>query len=60
MRTTITIDDDILAKAKEFSGITENSALVREALRVLVERERARRAELLLGRKPRNIRGSGK
>jgi Arc/MetJ family transcription regulator len=51
MRTTVTIDDEVLAKAKEFSGITENSALVKEALRVLVERERAMRAERLSGNK---------
>ena len=52
MRTTITIDDDLLAKAQEFTGITEKSALVREALTALVQREAAHRLARLGGSAP--------
>ena len=53
MRTTITIDDELLAKAKRYTGIGETPALVREALKSLVEREAARRLALLGGSDPR-------
>ena len=43
MRTTLSIDDDLLAKAEEYTGLKAKSALVREALKALVEREAARR-----------------
>ena len=43
MRTTLVIDDRQLASARELSGIKETSAIVREALKVLIERESARR-----------------
>ncbi|MDO9057685.1 MAG: type II toxin-antitoxin system VapB family antitoxin [Bradyrhizobium sp.] len=52
MRTTIAIDDDLLAKAQEYTGLTEKSALVREALKALVEREAARRLVRLGGTEP--------
>lgn len=42
MRTTVTIDDDLLEDAREFSGLKENAAIFREALKALVEREAAR------------------
>ena len=42
MRTTLTFDDDIFAKAQELTGITERGALINEALRSLVQREAAR------------------
>jgi len=32
MRATITLDDDLLAKAQTYTGLTEKSAVVREAL----------------------------
>lgn len=41
MRTTLAIDDDLLAKAQEYTGLQEKSALVREALKALVERDRS-------------------
>jgi Arc/MetJ family transcription regulator len=50
MRTTLTLDDDLLARAVELTGISEKSALVREALTALIQREAARRLALL-GRK---------
>ena len=47
MRTTITIDDELLAEAQRLSGIEERPALLREALVALVERESARRLAAL-------------
>jgi Arc/MetJ family transcription regulator len=49
VRTTIALDDDLLAKAEAFTGLKEKSALVREALKALVERESARRLARLGG-----------
>ncbi len=49
MRTTLAMDDELLAKAQEFTGIKEKSAVVHEALRALVEREAARRLAMLGG-----------
>lgn len=52
MRTTVTLDDDLLSQAREFTGIAENSALIRKALESLVEREAARRLARLGGTSP--------
>ncbi len=52
MRTTVTIDDELLAKAQKSTGITEKSALIREVLQNLVQREAARRLALLGGTMP--------
>ena len=52
MRTTITLDDELLAKAQFYTGIREKSALVRFALKALVEREAARRLARLGGSEP--------
>jgi Arc/MetJ family transcription regulator len=52
MRTTLNLDDDLVAEAQTLTGITEKSALVREALRSLVERESARRLARLGGTEP--------
>jgi Arc/MetJ family transcription regulator len=52
MRTTLALDDDLLAKAQEFTGVKEKSALVREALKALIEREAARRLARLGGTAP--------
>ncbi|AZI36082.1 hypothetical protein NT2_04_02560 [Caenibius tardaugens NBRC 16725] len=49
MRTTIVLDDDLLAKAQAFTGLKEKSQLVREAFKALIERESARRLALLGG-----------
>ena len=43
MRTTLALDDELLEKAQAYTGLREKSALVREALRALIERESARR-----------------
>jgi Arc/MetJ family transcription regulator len=52
MRTTVTLDDDLIAAAQEYTGITEKSALLRAALTALVEREAARRLARLGGTMP--------
>ena len=52
MRTTLALDDDLVRRAQEFSGVTEKTALVREALKSLIERESARRLAALGGSMP--------
>ncbi len=52
MRTTLALDDDLLAEAQRLSGVRGKSALVREALRALIERESARRLSRLGGSEP--------
>ncbi|EHK55354.1 type II toxin-antitoxin system VapB family antitoxin [Allomesorhizobium alhagi] len=52
MRTTLTLDDDLIAKAQKYTGIKEKPALVREALTALIEREAARRLARLGGSDP--------
>jgi Arc/MetJ family transcription regulator len=47
MRTTLALDDDLVRLAQEFTGVTEKTALVREALKSLIERESARRLAAL-------------
>jgi Arc/MetJ family transcription regulator len=49
MRTTLALDDDLVEKAQEFTGVKEKSSLIREALRALIERESARRLASLGG-----------
>jgi Arc/MetJ family transcription regulator len=52
MRTTIALDDELVAKAQAFTGLREKSALVREALKALIERESARRLARIGGTEP--------
>jgi Arc/MetJ family transcription regulator len=52
MRTTIALDDDLLRIAQEFTGVSEKAALIREALKALIERESARRLATLGGSMP--------
>ncbi len=52
MRTTLVLDDDLLAEAQAYTGVTEKVALVREALKALIERESARRLAALGGSDP--------
>jgi Arc/MetJ family transcription regulator len=52
MRTTLALDDDLLAKATALTGVAEKTALVREALRALIQRESAKRLALLGGSMP--------
>lgn len=53
MRTTIALDDSLVRTAQEFTGLTERNALVREALKALIEREAARRLAELGGASPK-------
>lgn len=52
MRTTITLDDNLLAKAQEYTGIGEKSLVVNAALTALVQREAARRLARMGGTAP--------
>lgn len=49
MRTTINLDDELLAQAQKLSGLNERTALLREALLALVQRESAQRLARLGG-----------
>ena len=51
MRTTLAIDDGLLAKAAGLTGLKKPEALVREAVKALIERESARRLARLGGSK---------
>ena len=52
MRTTVSIDDKVIEEARELSGISENAALIREALQALIQRESARQLLQLAGSAP--------
>ena len=52
MRTTLTFDDELFAKAQFYTGIQERGTLINEALRALVQREAARRLAKLGGSQP--------
>jgi Arc/MetJ family transcription regulator len=60
MRTTVTLDDEMLAKARRYSGIDEPSALIRLALKTLVELEASRRLAALGGSDPEATAGPRK
>ncbi len=52
MRTTLNIDDELLAKARSYTGIKETGPLLRRALEELVQLEAARRIIALGGSDP--------
>ncbi len=52
MRTTLVLDDDLLAEAQRLTGVMEKTALVRAGLTALIERESARRLARLGGSEP--------
>ena len=52
MRTTVTIDYDLLARASEATGVTERSTLIHDGLRALIAREAARALIALGGSDP--------
>ncbi len=52
MRTTIALDDELVERAQEYTGIAEKTALVREALKALIQREAANRLAALGGTMP--------
>jgi hypothetical protein len=52
MRTTVTLDETLLNRARLLSGVQERSALLKEALSALIQRESARRLAKLGGSEP--------
>jgi Arc/MetJ family transcription regulator len=52
MRTTVTLDDALVERAMELTGISEKSALLRDGLKTLVRVESARRLAALGGTDP--------
>jgi Arc/MetJ family transcription regulator len=52
MRTTMALDDELVAEAQDLTGLKEKSSLIREALKALIERESARRLARLGGTEP--------
>jgi len=52
MRTTLILDDDLVAKARVVTGVQEKTALVHEGLRALIARESARKLAALGGSEP--------
>ena len=52
MRATVALDDDLIRKAQEYTGVTERAALLREALKALIHFEASRRLAALAGAQP--------
>ena len=52
MRATVSLDDDLLRTAHEYTGITERAQIIREALKALIAREAGRRLVALAGTAP--------
>jgi hypothetical protein len=53
MRTTLIIDDDLLKRARELSGIGEKTSLVHAGLEALIARESSKRLAALFGAAPK-------
>ncbi|RLA44817.1 MAG: type II toxin-antitoxin system VapB family antitoxin [Gammaproteobacteria bacterium] len=49
MRTTLNIDDQLYEEAVRLTGVKEKTALLRESLKALIQRESARRLARLGG-----------
>ena len=52
MRTTVNIDDALLKKASQLTGIKERATLLRAGLKALIEQESSRRLAALGGSEP--------
>lgn len=52
MRTTLNLDDELLARAQSLTGVSEKTFLLHEGLRALIARESARRLAALGGTEP--------
>ena len=52
MRATVALDDELVRQAQEYSGVTERTALLREALKALIHREASRQLAALGGTMP--------
>jgi metal-responsive CopG/Arc/MetJ family transcriptional regulator len=53
MRATVSLDDELLETAREYTGMTERAELIREALKALIAREAGRRLLALAGAAPK-------
>jgi len=53
MRTTLNIDDQLFEEAVRLTGVKEKTALLRESLKALIQRESAKRLALLGGSEPK-------
>lgn len=52
MRTTVTLDDELVARAQEVTGISDKGELLRAALTAIIQREAARTLAKLGGTMP--------
>jgi Arc/MetJ family transcription regulator len=52
MRATVAIDDELIRKAQEYSGVTERTALLRDGLKALIHLEASRRLAAVGGTEP--------
>jgi Arc/MetJ family transcription regulator len=52
MRATVALDDELVRKAQELTGVTERTALLREALKALIHLEASRRLATVGGTEP--------
>lgn len=52
MRTTLILNDDLVAKARALTGVQGKTALVHDGLRALIARAAAQRLAALGGRLP--------
>jgi len=52
MRATVSLDDELLKTAQEYTGMTERAELIREGLKALIAREAGRRLTALAGTAP--------
>jgi len=52
MRTTLNIDDQLYEEAVRLTGVKEKTALLRESLKALIQRESAKRLSKLGGTEP--------
>jgi Arc/MetJ family transcription regulator len=52
MRATVALDDELVNKAQELSGVTERTALLRTALKALIHLEASRRLAAVGGTEP--------
>lgn len=52
MRTTLNIDDNLYEEAVRLTGVKEKTALLKESLKALIQRESAKRLSQLAGSEP--------
>ena len=52
MRTTVNLDEKLIAEAMRMTGVQERTALINQGLQALIQREAARRLARLGGSQP--------